>query len=59
MEKAERIIKQRGRWESDIHQIYQRALASEHLGASVALGDAAGRELEALCAGWAQPASFR
>ena len=50
------MIKQRGRWASDIHTVYQRALASEHLGASAAIGDASGEELEALCTGWAQPA---
>ena len=36
-----------------------RALAEEHLGASAVIGDAVGRELEALCPGWAQPATFR
>ena len=56
---AERLIRQRGRWESDIHAVYQRALAHQHLGASVAIGDAIGRELEALCRGWVQPAAFR
>ena len=57
--KAERLIKQRGRWWSDIHQLYERALAEEHLDASAAVGDARGAELEALCEGWAQPAEFR
>lgn len=57
--KAERLIKQRGRWWSDIHQLYERALAEEHLHASAAVGSARGAELEALCEGWAQPAEFR
>ena len=57
--KAERIIRQRGRWDSDIHKIYERALAHEHLSGSAMVGNASGAELEALCAGWAQPASFR
>ena len=57
--KAERIIRQRGRWDSDIHKIYERALAHEHLSGSAAVGGASGAELEALCAGWAQPATFR
>ena len=57
--KAERIIRQRGRWDSDIHKIYERALATEHLSGSALVGGASGAELEALCAGWAQPASFR
>ena len=58
-EAAERMIRQRGRWWSDIHPLYERALASEHLKGSAAVGDATGAELEALCRGWAQPASFR
>ena len=55
---AERIIRQRGRWWSDIHTLYQRALAAAHLEGSAALGDAKGAELEALCKGWAQPTAF-
>ena len=57
--KAELLIKQRGRWRSDVQHLYERALAEEHLGASAAIGAAEGRELEALCPGWAQPAAFR
>jgi len=57
-EAAERMIKQRGRWHSDIHSLYTRALAAEHLEGSAAIGDARGAELEALCKGWTQPASF-
>ena len=57
--RAEHLIKQRGRWNSSIQHLYERALAEEHLGASVAIGDAEGRELEALCHGWAQRATFR
>ena len=58
-EGAERLIRQRGRWWSDISALYQRALAAEHLQGSAAVGDARGAELEALCKGWAQPANFR
>ena len=58
-EAAERMVRQRGRWWSDIHALYQRALADEHLEGSAALADARGAELEALCEGWAQPANFR
>ena len=58
-EAAERMVRQRGRWWTDIHALYQRALASEHLAGSAAVGDARGAELEALCKGWAQPATFR
>ena len=52
------MIKQRGRWASDITTLYQRALATEHLGASAAVGDARGEELEALIQGWSQPAGL-
>ena len=57
--KAEHLIKQRGRWCSTVQRLYERVLAEEHLGASAVIGDAVGRELEALCPGWAQPATFR
>ena len=56
---AERIIKQRGRWHSDIAHLYQRVLVGAHLTGSAAVADAAGADLEALCRGWTQPASFR
>jgi len=56
---AESVIRQRGRWASDVCQIYQRALASTHLDASAEIGSAVGREIEALCEGWVQPAQFR
>ena len=59
VEKAERIIRQRGRWRSDVERIYERARAMEHLNASAAVGAAEGREMEALCPGWVQPATFR
>jgi hypothetical protein len=55
---AERLIKQRGRWKSDIALCYQRALVGQHLDASVAVGDADGADLEGVCPGWIQPASF-
>jgi hypothetical protein len=56
---AERIITERGRWHSDIAAIYARALAEAHLRGSAAVGDAVGADLESLCAGWVQPATFR
>ena len=56
---AERMIRQRGRWWSDVHTLYQRSLACEHLEGSAAIGDARGAELEALCKGWTQPSTFR
>ena len=56
---AQRIITQRGRWHSDVALVYQRALAAPHLRGSAAVGDAASADLESLCKGWVQPASFR
>ena len=56
---AERIIKQRGRWQSDIAFLYQRALAETHLRGSAAVADADHADLESLCLGWVQPATFR
>ena len=56
---AERIITQRGRWHSDIATLYQRALVEAHLRGSAAVGDTHGADLESLCKGWAQPATFR
>lgn len=56
---AERIIRQRGRWHSDIATLYQRALAEVHLRGSATVGSADSADLESLCRGWAQPATFR
>ena len=56
---AEKVIRQRGRWHSDIARLYQRALAETHLRGSAAVADAAHADLESLCRGWVQPATFR
>ena len=52
------LIKQRGRWASDVAQVYQRALVRSHLDASVRMSSdrAASRDMEELVKGWAQPA---
>eukprot|EP00965_Chrysotila_dentata_P082720 2729401-Pleurochrysis_carterae.AAC.2 len=52
-------INQRGRWATDIAQVYQRAIVDQQLRASADIGDARGDDLERMCAGWSQPASFR
>eukprot|EP00965_Chrysotila_dentata_P113694 3758519-Pleurochrysis_carterae.AAC.3 len=55
-----RAIVQRGRWHTDITQIYQRALADTQLHqATAGMEDAGGADMEALFVGWTQPASFR
>ena len=54
---AQAIIKRRGRWDSDAHQVYQRPLVEEQLSASAAIGDASGAGLEDICAGFAEAAA--
>ena len=54
-DKSKAVIKGRGRWWSDVAEIYQRALLSVQLLGSVAMGSAVGVDLEAMCAGWSQP----
>ena len=53
------IVKQRGRWQSDIHHIYERALLRSQLDGSAAMGTAEGADMEAVCLGWSQPAAYR
>eukprot|EP00965_Chrysotila_dentata_P052869 1753415-Pleurochrysis_carterae.AAC.1 len=57
-EEGKAFIKQRGRWQSDVASVYQRTIVDAQLEASAGIGDATGVEMEAVCAGWAQPASF-
>ena len=54
-EAADSVIKERGRWWTDIHLIYQRASASRHMRVSAAMGEATGISLEAFAEGWAMP----
>jgi hypothetical protein len=51
---GERLIRERGRWASDVAQIYQRVSASEHGSISRALGDADGDDLQSMLRGWSQ-----
>eukprot|EP00965_Chrysotila_dentata_P086105 2840930-Pleurochrysis_carterae.AAC.1 len=55
-ENGRALIKQRGRWQSDVASVYQRAIVDKQLRASAKMGEASGVELEAIAAGWAQPA---
>ena len=50
------VIKQRGRWNSDVAEIYQRALLLDQLDGSAAMGGTCGADLEGLLDGWSQPA---
>ena len=58
-ESSKTAIKQRGRWESDIAEIYQRALLRSQLDASAAIGSAEGLDLETACLGWSQRTTHR
>eukprot|EP00965_Chrysotila_dentata_P149804 4946676-Pleurochrysis_carterae.AAC.2 len=55
-EEGRALIKQRGRWQCDVASMCQRAIVDRQLEASASVGGAKGVELEAICAGWAQPA---
>jgi hypothetical protein len=52
---ASSLLKRRGRWGSDIGEIYARTSLDEQLLVSTQIGDSQGADLERLCAGWAQP----
>ena len=54
-DKSKAVIKGRGRWWSDVAEIYQRTLLSAQLLGSVAMGAVGGVDMEAMCAGWSQP----
>ena len=55
MEQATRLIKARGRWFSDIYEIYERGSLQEHALASAAITEAGGVDLEQILTGWVQP----
>jgi hypothetical protein len=49
-------VKRRGRWASDIAEIYQRETAELQLELSAGIGGVVVESLEELCVGWVQPA---
>ena len=49
------VVKRRGRWATDVAEVYQRELLGTQLALSAALGDALGEDLEQLGLGWVQP----
>ena len=53
--RAEAVSRQRGRWRSDIGNIYRRNTPREQLDASVAMLHATGNTMETLMPGWVQP----
>lgn len=53
---AERLIQKRGRWLSDIHQIYSRLSASSEMHDYAAMADARGVDMESFRHGYVMPA---
>ena len=54
-EASERVVRQRGRWCSDVALVYQRPLLASHLAASMRIRAGGSADLESVCAGFAQP----
>ena len=54
-EEARLLLHNRGRWWSDIEEIYARITAGKQLAASAALGQDVGATLEGLGLGYVQP----
>ena len=50
------VIQQRGRWSSDIAEIYQRTLLVDQMDGAARMAEADGADLESLLHGWSQPA---
>ena len=53
---ASRVMKERGRWSSDVSEVYQRPLLTSHLAPSMLIGTGNGASIEDVCAGFAQAA---
>ena len=54
-EASERVVRQRGRWCSDVALVYQRPLLTSHLAASMRIRAGGSADLESVCVGFAQP----
>ena len=59
MDRGPQLLKERGRWASDIAHIYARANMRDQLWVSQTITDASARAVEDMVAGWVQPTSFR
>ena len=55
---AQFLIKERGRWGSDVAQLYQRSLLQAQLDLSVGMGAAHTRDMEEMVKDWVQPARY-
>eukprot|EP00965_Chrysotila_dentata_P170540 5629836-Pleurochrysis_carterae.AAC.1 len=52
-------IQLRGRWGSDVAAVYQRATVDRQLAVSAEVAESTGQDMEAMFAGWVQPANIR
>ena len=50
------LVKRRGRWASDVAEVYQRELVGTQLELSARMGSAFDTSLEEVVPGWVQPA---
>lgn len=57
-EAGKALVKRRGRWASDVAEVYQRELVSTQLHLSATLGDSHTESLEEMCTGWSQPVHY-
>jgi len=55
MERSKDHIKRRGRWKTDIWEVYQRVLLGDQLDAAAGMASAHDEDMEAVCPGWVQP----
>lgn len=53
------MIKERGRWASDVAFVYARALIGQQMSAAAGMVEASRKEVERVVKGWVQPAKLR
>ena len=53
------MIKERGRWASDVAFIYARALVGQQMDAAAGMANAQDTSVEMAVPGWVQPAALR
>ena len=53
------MLKERGRWASDVAFVYARALVGQQMDAAAGMADARDTEVEVAVPGWIQPAALR
>jgi hypothetical protein len=53
------MIKERGRWASDVAFVYARVLIGQQMSAAAGMVEASRKEVERVGKGWVQPAKLR